>query len=92
MKELSDGEMQNELKLYGEDPGPIIETKRLMHERRLAKQLDGPTPLTKLFFNLFFFGFVLFFFIFFFLIIYFFFYLLFNLLIRKKKFFHIFIS
>ena len=39
--------MQNVLKLYGEDPGPITETTRLMYERRLAKHLDGPTPPNK---------------------------------------------
>ena len=27
VKELNDGEMQNELKLYGKDPGPIMETQ-----------------------------------------------------------------
>ena len=70
VKELSDGEMQNKLKLYGEDPGPITETTRLMHERRLAKHLHGPTPPTKLFINLFiyFFFFIFFFYLFIYLI------------------------
>ena len=40
MERCSDGEMQNILKLYGEDPGPIRETTRLMYEKRLAKHLD----------------------------------------------------
>ena len=47
VKAMSDGEMQNVLKLYGEDPDPIMEPTRLMYERRLAKHLDGPTPPTK---------------------------------------------
>ena len=43
MERCSDGEMQNILKLYGEDPGPIRETTRLMYEKRLAKHL-GQQP------------------------------------------------
>ena len=90
LKELNDGQMQNERKLYGKDPGPITET-RLMHGKRHAKHLDGPTPPTKLYINLFyliFFFFILFFFIYLFLFL--FIYFVFEL--EKKFFFHIFIA
>ena len=69
----SDGEMQNILKLYREDPGPIRETTRLMYERSIAKHLDQRTTPTKLLINLFYIFFNIF--IFFFLLIYFYFYL-----------------
>ena len=81
MEICSDGEMQNILKLYGENPGPIRETTRLMYEKRLAKHLDQRTTPTKLLINLFYI--ILYFFILlFFSFIYIFVYLL-NFLIGK---------
>ena len=51
MERCRDGEMQNILKLYGEDPGPIRETTRLMYERSIAKQLDQRTTPAKVLIN-----------------------------------------
>ena len=51
MERCSDGEMQNILKLYGEDPGPIRETTRLMYRRSIAKQLDQRTTPAKVLIN-----------------------------------------
>ena len=47
VKVMSDGEIQNLLKKYGEESGPITETTRVLYARRLAKHLDGPTLQTK---------------------------------------------
>ena len=82
IERCSDGEMQNILKLYGEDPGPIRETTRLMYEKRLAKHLDQQTTPTKLLINLlyiFWYIFILFFYSFISIFIY-----LFNFLIGKQ--------
>ena len=46
IERCNDGEMQNILKWYGENPGPIRETTRLMYEKRLAKHLDQRTTPT----------------------------------------------
>ena len=89
IERCSDGEMQNILKLYGEDPGPIRETTRLMYEKRLAKHLDQRTTPTKLLINLlyiFWYIFILFFYSFISIFIY-----LFNFLIGKKIFFSIYL-
>ena len=89
IEKCSDGEMQNILKLYGEDPGPIRETTRLIYEKRLAKHLDQQTTPTKFLINLlyiFLYIFILFFYLFISIFIY-----LFYFLIGKKFFFHIFI-
>ena len=82
MKRCSDGEMKNILKLYGEDPGPIRETTRLMYEKRLAKHLDQRTTPKKILINSFYI-FLYFLFFIFYLFISFFIYL-FNFLIGKK--------
>ena len=75
MERCSDGEMQNILKLYVEDPGPIRETTRLMYEKRLAKHLDQQ-PHQQSYLSIYYiYIYIFFFFNFFFLIIYFYFYL-----------------
>ena len=37
VKAMSDGDIQNLLKQYGVDPGPITDRTRVIYERKLAK-------------------------------------------------------